>query len=1043
MLGQPLRISEMVESTPAAAWWGDAVWLAYRALDATLVLRSVSVLGDASLSLRFATGIPCGGATALASDGGRLHVLVGSPGQSCLHTSTIDGSTFTTLSALPIAEGFVGASAFTAYAGGLAVLWAENAGGQAHLLTSDDGGSTWVDAVLPFAVVPEPALCPDPASDGLLVGYGDRQGGGGSFRIALVDPATATVVRSVSAPTPMHPGAIAMCPTNYHNRPGVHVAAREQDARGNGPFHARTAPATLAQLGDPEAFGSSALGLSLVSDGTRAWVTWQEPVGELWIAPYAAAFELPEGLLARIGELCDPGHCPDDPRLLCAATDTVTWQWVPPMIHNARRGDLIMTPGDGAGVIGRLLAQLQPRQSYDHMGIMVRDHDLVRHATMAHDRLKRRDPGRYLTGEFFGDRAPVDGYRADVLTYGWPGTITQSIDDAFFTGFNTPGPTGQPHNAQGDVFALNPGLPRLPRPADGAPRAEWDAWTNQQCFADPEFPADRTFPIYNFPKVPAYIRETRQTIDQVVVKPPPEFEARNPSIRQVLHRVATAAEAIDGHYRFFSYTDAGIALDPAMFGPPSGDALWAGRPPGAAWAAGTRPVVCSSFVWAAIQLANAAHPQRIEVEGTATEDPEELLATPTIDGLYRYLPNERASAGKALHDLLVETVRKEVYAAVQEAEHDGRLAVDLATIGVGGLILLLAGPAAAAAAVLGITPENIAALKLLLEDMPDDVATQMCNTFAKDRADETDEDLWESPGEGVAVSPDDIRAFWDSPDPNSNAEIWRGLYGRTERLLLTPWRMEPRREHRWERSPGPALVQGEVRYRGSPVEGAHVRLGCETTMTASSSDAPPSYTLALIAGRYEALASAYWPATQQQLAGRVVVDVQPGDQPGPVHIELEDPPEWRRLARCTGRIDTVRRVLIGEDDWARSTINDQSVLTWAPGTWGTAPAGASVTSWQTAFVGNHAQRFNVRVDVTLTLREDLSLEVTAASALCEHYYKDAVPPSGEQIVTRREHPPVTVTAGARRTLTFDHVSGNFPPDRGHVELTIENGVSPA
>jgi hypothetical protein len=1044
MLAQPLRLGEVVEPTPAAAWWGGTVWLAYRAPDATLVLRSVSVLGDASSSLRFATGLPCGGATALASDGNRLHVLVGTPGESYSHTSTVDGNTFTALSPLPIAHGFVGTSAFTAYTGGLAVLWAENAGGRAHLLTSANGGSTWQDAVLPFAVVPEPAICADPTSENLLVGYGEWQGGSGSFQIALVDPATAAIARSVSTSTPVRPGSAAICPTNYHNRPGLHIAAQEQDTHGNGPFLARSAPATLEQVGEPEPFGPSAFGLSLVHDGTRAWVAWCEAgAGELWIAPYAAAFQLPAGLRARLGELCDPEECPADPRLVCAATDTVTWQWVSPAIHNARRGDLLMTPGDGAGLIGRLLAQLQPRQSYDHMGIMVRDHDLVRHATMAHGRLRRRDPGRYLTGEFFGKRAPVDGYRPDVLTYGWPGTITQSVDDAFFTGFNTPGPSGRPRNPQGDFFALNPDVRRLPRPADGAPQAEWDAWTDQQRFADPEFPGDETFPIHNFPRVPAYVKETGRTIDPVVVKPPPELEARDPRIRQVLHRVAAAAEAIAGHYRFFAYSDARIALDPARFGPPGDDPLWAGKPPGAAWAAGTRPVVCSSFLWAAVQLANSRHPQRIELEGTTTEDPEELLTDPPVDGLYRYLPDERANAGKALHDLLVETVRKEVYAGVQEAEHENRLAIDLATIGIGGILLLLAGPAAAAAAVLGITVENIAALKLLLEDMPDDVATQMCNTFAKDRADEIDDDLWESPGEGLAVSPDDIRAFWDAPDPNSGAEVWRGLYGRTERLLLTPWRMEPRREHRWERSDGPALVHGEVRYRGAPVEGAHVRFGCETTMTARSSDGPPGYVLALSAGRYEAVATAYWPSTQQELTGRAVVELQAGDQPGPVHLELEDPPDWRRLVRCTGKIDTVRRVLIGEDDWAHSGINDQAFLTWAPGTWGPPPGGASTTSWEPVFLGEHAQRFNVRVDVAVTLGEDLSLEVTAASALCEHYYDRTVPPAGHQIVTRREHPPVTVAPGTRRTFTFDHVSGNFPPDRGHVELTIENAVSPA
>lgn len=196
------------------------------------------------------------------------------------------------------------------------------------------------------------------------------------------------------------------------------------------------------------------------------------------------------------------------------------------------------------------------------------------------------------------------------------------------------------------------------------------------------------------------------------------------------------------------------------------------------------------------------------------------------------------------------------------------------------LVLLLAGPAAAAAAVLGITLESVTALKVLLEDMPDDVATQMCNTFAKDRADETDAPLWEEPGEGVAVAPDDIKAFWDAPDASTSSPgVWRGLYGHTEALLLTPWRMEAGRVHRVARSTGPAYVTGRVRYRGDPVEGAHVRFGCESTMTTTRGRREPGYAIAVAAGHYEVAASAYWPATKRQLTGRRVVLLTPG---GPV-----------------------------------------------------------------------------------------------------------------------------------------------------------------
>jgi hypothetical protein len=1042
MLAHARNTGEQVTSAPAAVWWNDTLWLAYRAVNGRAVLRSVDVLGDGSQK-RHEAAFACGETAALAAPNDRLHLITGTAGGTYEHRSTLDGVGFSAVRPLPISDGFIGPSAFTAYSGGLAVLWAENIGGQAHLLTSADDGSTWQDALMPFSVQPEPAICADPVSGGLLVAYGDRAGGEGSFTIALVDPAGPFVVRRITAPTPGACARAAICATNYHNHPGLHVAAQERSQFGNGEWRARSGSNALTEIGEPEDFGGASDGLSLVFDGTHAWVAWKDYLGgDLSVGPYATTFDLPLDLRAKLGTPCDPAGCPPDPRLVCAATDVVEWQIVPPIIHNARRGDLILTPGDGVGLIGALLGRLRPPQTYDHMGIMIGDHTLIRHATMAHDRLQRRNPGRFMTGEFFGERAPADGFRPDALTYGWPGTITQSVEDAFFTGFNTFDPTGRPFNRQGDFFAHNPGVGPLPRPAADAPRSEWEAWTKQQLFADPEYPSD-SYPIHNLPNLPAYVRDTGQTIEGIVVKPPPELEARDPRIRQVLHRVAAAAETIDGHYRFYAYTSSGIALDSKLFGPAATDPIWEGRPPGAAWAAGTRPVVCSSFVWAAIQLANAAAPgQRIELEGSVTEDPEELLASPSVDGLYRYLSDEREQAGQALHELLVERVRKEVYQAVQELKYEERLPIDLTTIGITALLGVLAGPAAAAVALLGLTPENIANLKLLFEDMPDDVATQMCNTFAKDRADETDERLWESPGEGLAVSPDDIRLFWDPPTSTTRERIWHGLYGHAERLLLTPSRPEPRRVHQWDRSRGPALVTGTVRYRDIEIEGATVRFGCETTMTRKA-DRRTGYTLAVSAGRYEAFASAYWPDTNQQLTGRVLVEVEAGDQPGPIDILLEDPPEWRRLLSCTGRIDTVRRVLVGEDDWAHATVNAQATLTWAPETWGPPPDSAFVTTWSTAFIGDHAQRFNVRVDMSVTLRADLSLEVTVRSMLCENYFDTSRPPAGDQIVTTHALEPFTVAPGGSSDVKFDHVSGNFPPDRGHVEFTIRNLTAPA
>ena len=214
---------------------------------------------------------------------------------------------------------------------------------------------------------------------------------------------------------------------------------------------------------------------------------------------------------------------------------------------------------------------------------------------------------------------------------------------------------------------------------------------------------------------------------------------------------------------------------------------------------------------------------------------------------------------------------------------------DLGTIGLVGLLTLLSGPIGAAAVLLGITPSNLTALKLLLEDMPEDVATQLCNAFSHDRADETDDDLWKSPGDGLAVSPDDIKDFWDAPE-SPTGHAWHGLYGHSKRRCGSPrGASNHKRVHRLDRSNGPAYVFGTETYRGLPVEGAQVRYGCATTKTTKNANRLPVYQLELSAGRYEAVAIAYWPTTDEMLMSRHIVEVASGDQSGSIEIEVGGP----------------------------------------------------------------------------------------------------------------------------------------------------------
>src|SRR6266550_3476217 len=98
-------------------------------------------------------------------------------------------------------------------------------------------------------------------------------------------------------------------------------------------------------------------------------------------------------------------------------------------VANAYRGNLILCPGGANGQIGGLLHQLRPPQHYSHMGIMLADHDLVRHCTAEPARLTAEE---YYSGHILGVSAPADGLDIDHVQYGWPGTITQSAEQIFF-----------------------------------------------------------------------------------------------------------------------------------------------------------------------------------------------------------------------------------------------------------------------------------------------------------------------------------------------------------------------------------------------------------------------------------------------------------------------------------------------------------------------------------------------------------------------------------------------------------------------------------
>jgi len=182
----------------------------------------------------------------------------------------------------------------------------------------------------------------------------------------------------------------------------------------------------------------------------------------------------------------------------------------------------------------------------------------------------------------------------DILKFGWPGTISQSIKEAF----------------QGGVYQ-DPASDKVYRVAGFNSRAI-------QCTLD------------------------EAIIHPLVVKPPVEHEA---SVRPTLHSAAEMAKTINGHYRFANYSDATIAMDPTKNAPAS-----------AGWAQGTRGNVCSSFIWSAFkELDITLEGDELEAIDIA-QGAERISTAASTDGLYHYTEPERLAAGNWLYSHMYDEV---------------------------------------------------------------------------------------------------------------------------------------------------------------------------------------------------------------------------------------------------------------------------------------------------------------------------------------------------------------------------------------------------
>ena len=692
---------------------------------------------------------------------------------------------------------------------------------------------------------------------------------------------------------------------------------------------------------------------------------------------------------------CNCDACVDDPAYTCSYTgeyrsvETV-------YVANAYKGHLILCPGGSNGQIGGLLHQLSPPQHFSHMGIAVADFSLFRHCTALPDRLVTDE---YYSGSVFGIAAPVDGLNIDHVQYGWPGTVTQSARQIFL--------------------------------------ATRDGNFAGSKLVDPESSSSSSYPVAAMAFDGVF--DAGQFFPALVVKPCPVLET--PEVRSAITAIADQALELYAHYRFYCYTDGAVGSDPNYTASPwkvpaampewDPDTLdwrdWT-DPSKVAWLdRETIPGVCSSFIWQAVQNASKLNPKlkldwansKAEALGEAngackrTLPPDwnaDVTDGATLDGLIYYDEDMRAKAAGWLNDSLSDMVFNSLKKALQKAGGVQKVVADaIDTVGRGTFSVAAADGAAALgvllAPVLGPLSGAIVFDEVveLLYDMPNDIANQVCNSFAFDChrgfpgdiscvdgagnpiRDVDSTNFLDAPGVGRCVSPDNIHMFWDAPGP-SDAKTLNGLYGYNEPVALV---VAVLRKPICELVPsaGLATIYGVVRLNGKHVRGAIVKVNCQRT-TSLDND---GYQLTVRAGGfYQVVARWRDPSSGMILYGERTSGKPGTDQPLSngqslqLDIELSEPPVYLRNVTVSGvvRVDDV--YLTGADHEETRFSQVLYVQFGVPyyseddGAWKVDTSDPVAAKRLRDSISAHASvgdaNGNLRVDVVA--REDLGIDVT-------------------------------------------------------------------
>jgi hypothetical protein len=534
------------------------------------------------------------------------------------------------------------------------------------------------------------------------------------------------------------------------------------------------------------------------------WGQANEPgAGAFGGAMYALMGPPPAGPVAE-NEVCEPDNLTglqlalaEEEQLVCQLTTEEMEVRLPARWGNARKGDILLSPG-GSGIIGGLMLNVTPPQWYSHSGIMTRNFDEITHSTGSQKR---------VMDHLIGISPGSDGFEPSVLKYVWPGAIRQTVE----------------------------------------------ASVHGEEFSDPEYDAKYTISAFGSYTIGVTHNDQMRMIPPLVLKPDPLLET--PAVRSALHAIADDAAANAGtpsvkskyHYRWYCYTDPRIGQGPV-------------EGPAAGWAAGTRPSVCSSYIWMMAKGRGATLETNQAFVFPADLEAPDLAAGAAVrpqtnDGLYKYSAQERLNAGNWLYNEICNQ-------AYDEAGWFGTL----------------------------------------LTDGPDDVANQFLNAFENDDADGKDSEDWQQVEDADAVSPDDM-LWWDGPERG-------GLYGFAEPAKYIEPRNETYRVSRWKKVLNRGTVRGRVLHAGQPVAGALVQVYESKN---DFSDAAGQYELRDVPlGPYTLTAQKVIDNVLKTAALAIVVDAENET----FDISLQDPPE--RFRRAQVMLDFWGR----DDEWGDDEFTD-------------------------------------------------------------------------------------------------------------------------